>query len=60
MAVIKRAEKTNEAIKILKNILRKFLKLLRKYFDLIDDKIIFKKKLNKKRKTLKKRYEKAA
>ena len=60
IAVIKRAKKTNEATKILKNILRNFLKLLQKYFDLIDDKIILKKKLNKKRNTLKKRYEKAA
>ena len=60
MAVIKRAEKTNEAARILKNVLRGFLGLLRKCLDLIDDKITLKKKLNKRRNTLKKRYEKAA
>ena len=60
VAVIKKAEKTNEAVKILKNVLRKFLGLLRKCLDLIDDKVTLKKKLGKKRNTLKKRYEKAA
>ena len=60
MAIIKKAEKTDEAARILKNVLRGFLKLLRKCLDLIDDKITLKEKLGKKRNTLKKRYEKPA
>ena len=60
MAVIKRAEKTNNAARILNNVLRVFLGLLKKCFDIINHKVVLYKNLEKRRNALKKRYDKAA
>ena len=60
ITVIKRTEKINNTARIFNNVLRVFLKLLKKYFDIINYKVILYKNLKKKRNALKKRYGKTA
>ena len=60
ITVIKKVEKTNNAAKIFNNVLRVFLKLLKKCFNIINYKVVLYKSLKKKRNALKKRYDKTA